>query len=140
MKPAYASRYSTLTKAITNHLVPLGFSLPQTDRDVIGGYFSWLSLPPDLKSTADLLARRSKEEENVIIASGGMFEVPGDEIVKFEGSMRLCWAWEDEWKLEEGVRRIGIVAKKMLEESEKGEGYVVVEKEGHGEDGFDEFK
>ena len=56
--------------------------------------------------------------------------VPGDSDIKFDGNIRLCWAWEDEWKLEEGIKRIGHIAKKMLEEGEKeGEpGWITVRK------------
>jgi len=62
-------------------------------------------------------------DEDVIVAPGPIFEVPGDkEAVGFDGHVRLCFAWEDEWKLEEGVRRLGKVAKKMLNDVESGRG------------------
>ena len=126
-------------KAITTHLLPLGFQLPQTTRSVIGGYFTWLTLPSGLKS-AEALARRCREDENVVIAAGKIFEVPGDESVKFEANVRLCWSWEEESELDEGIRRVGVVTRRMLEEGEKnGEEFVVVEKDGQ-EDGIAEFK
>ena len=137
--PAYTSRYHTLMSAISTHLLPLGFQLPQSSRSVVGGYFTWLGLPEGLK--AEPLAQRCREEENVVIAAGKIFEVPGDEgeRSKFERHVRFCWAWEEEWKLEEGVKRVGKVAERMLEEGEgAGEGFVVVEKEGG--DGLGEFK
>ena len=62
----------------------MGFSLPQTDRAVIGGYFTWLTLPEKLDRSAQMLANRCKADENVIVAAGKIFEVPGDEGVKFE--------------------------------------------------------
>ena len=136
--PAYARRYCILMSAICTHLLPLGFTLPQTSRDVIGGYFTWLSLPATLH--AEMLARRCREEESVVIAAGKIFEVPGDEEgVAFEGCVRLCWSWEEEGMLEEGLRRVGVVAGRMLEESDGGvgEGFVVVER---GEGVVDEFK
>jgi DNA-binding transcriptional MocR family regulator len=107
---------------------------------VIGGYFTWLALPEKLRTGAQALATRCQKEENVIVAAGKIFEVPGDDSVKFEGNVRLCWSWEEEERLEEGVRRVGVVAKKMLEEVESGDGdgFVVVEKDG--EDVVDEFK
>lgn len=115
-----------MTKAIVSHLLPLGFTLPQPSRDVVGGYFTWLSLPTPL-SAATLTERCV--EENVIVAPGSIFEVP--EQLRFDGHMRLCWAWEEEGLLEEGVQRIASVARKMLDEgSENGEGYVVVDKQG----------
>ncbi|KAK3716990.1 Valine--pyruvate aminotransferase [Vermiconidia calcicola] len=127
LRPAYARRYRILMHAIQEHLLPLGFQLPQSTRDIIGGYFTWLSLPEGMN--AETLSRRCKEEVNVIVAAGKLFEVPGDERVKFDGNIRLCWSWEDESKLEEGVKRIGSVAKRMLAEGVNGEEYVVVEKE-----------
>ena len=127
-------------RAISVHLLPLGFSLPQSSRSVIGGYFTWLTLPEKLKTAAQVLATRCREGENVIVAAGKIFEVPGDEAVKFEGNIRLCWSWEEEERLEEGVRRIGVVARRMLEEvdSGKAEDFVVVEKDGG--EVVDEFK
>jgi len=136
LRPAYASRYKTLMSAVEKHLLPLGFTIPQPDRSIIGGYFAWIFLPDSLK--ADALASRCKVEANVVIAPGKMFEVPGDESLKFEKSVRLCWAYEDEWKLEEGVKRLGEVAKKMLEASDhENREFVVIEKEG---DDAAEFK
>jgi DNA-binding transcriptional MocR family regulator len=117
--PAYQTRYAKLMGGIEKHLLPLGFTLPQTDRSIVGGFFLWLSLPATLK--ADALARKCKEEGNVIIAPGSMFEVPGDDRVKFERSIRLCWAYEKVRNLAEGVQRIGEAAKKMLEGVENGE-------------------
>lgn len=103
---------------------------------MIGGYFAWLALPGGLSGEA--LAKRCLAEEQVVIAAGTIFEVPGDDEVKFEGSIRLCWAWEDVERLEEGVRRVGVVARRMLDEIEKGDsGFVVVERDG---EGVDEFK
>lgn len=99
--------------AITTHLVPLGFELPQPNRDVVGGYFVWLALPHGLQ--ADHLAKRCQEDENLIVAPGGIFEVPGDEAVRFEHSVRLCFAWEDVPSLREGVRRIGAVSRRLLQ-------------------------
>ena len=127
--PAHASRSKQLLNAIEKHLVPLGFTLPRQDRSFMGGYFTWLSLPDGLD--ADALAKRCREEENVVIAPGSIFEVPGDERVKFPSNIRLCWAWEDEEKLGEGVERVAGVARGMLEEGDGGE-YVVVETEGQG--------
>jgi hypothetical protein len=54
--------------AINKELIPLGVELPQTDRDVVGGYFIWLTLPHPLKGA--LVAQRAKDEENVIVAQG----------------------------------------------------------------------
>ena len=136
--PAYSRRYQVLVRAITTHLLPIGFTLAaQPGREVVGGYFVWLALPKSM--SADELAERCKlgagDGEGVIIASGSIFEVPGDEeAARFDDHFRLCFAWEEESRLEEGVRRIAMAAKAVLMEAEgeagKGlrEGYVVVEK------------
>jgi DNA-binding transcriptional MocR family regulator len=59
--------------AINKHLIPLGVKIPQTDREVAGGYFIWLTLPSPLKGA--VVAQRAKEEENLAVAKGEMFEV-----------------------------------------------------------------
>ncbi|KAK5128902.1 hypothetical protein LTR85_000235 [Meristemomyces frigidus] len=140
LRPAYTLRYNTLMRAISTHLRPLGFSLLQPDRDVVGGYFVWLALPSSL--TATPLAQRCKHDEDVVIGPGPIFEVPGDEeAAGFDGHVRLCFAWEEEWKLEEGVRRVGVVARRMLGEVEAGDGgYVVVEHEGDGREEVNAWK
>ncbi|GAB1742493.1 hypothetical protein NU219Hw_g8037t1 [Hortaea werneckii] len=111
LRPTYARRYNKLISAITTHLLPLGFQLPQPDRDVVGGYFVWLKLPGQMTATA--LASACKRE-GVVIAPGTIFEVPGDrETADFDGHMRLCFAWEEEGKLEEGVVRVARVVRAM---------------------------
>lgn len=102
-----------------------------------GGYFIWLTLPPRLNATA--LARRCAAE--VVIAAGPVFAVPEDKDagdgMGFEGCVRLCFAWEEEGNLGEGVRRVGVVARAMLDGvDDAGEGSG---REGHGR-GLDEFK
>ncbi|KAK5253518.1 Valine--pyruvate aminotransferase [Cryomyces antarcticus] len=119
LQPAYASRYRTLVSAIDRYLVPLGITLPQPDRAIVGGYFVWLHLPDGLSGAA--LARRAKEEENVIVPEGEMFEVPGDEeAARFGDNVRLCFSWEDEDKLVEGVRRLSGVVRRMQRDGERG--------------------
>lgn len=68
LQPAYARRYRTMTAAIEKHLVPLGVQLPQSDGDIIGGYFLWLTLPEPVKAAA--VSQRAREEENLIVAQG----------------------------------------------------------------------
>lgn len=52
--------------AINKFLVPLDVGVPQTDRDVVGGYFIWLTLPNGLKGA--VVAQRAKEDENVVVS------------------------------------------------------------------------
>jgi DNA-binding transcriptional MocR family regulator len=55
-----------MVEAINEHLIPLGVSIPQTDREVVGGYFVWLTLPSPLKGA--VVAQRAKEDENLAVA------------------------------------------------------------------------
>ena len=82
-----------------------------------------LALPP-LLNAADI-AKRAKEEENVILAPGPIFGVAGDDMVgellrgakdELVHGVRLCFTWEDERVLEEGVERLGAVFRKSLSE------------------------
>ncbi|KAF2194499.1 PLP-dependent transferase [Zopfia rhizophila CBS 207.26] len=112
LQPAYGSRYRTMIAAINKELIPLGVRLPQMDRDVVGGYFIWLTLPPPLKGT--VVAQRAKDEENLVVAQGEIFEVPGDtEHAHFENDLRVCFAWEQEEKLAEGIERLARVIRSM---------------------------
>ncbi len=111
--PTYAHRYHTLLSAIEKHLLPLGIKLPQTNREIVGGYFIWLSLPDGLD--ADEVVKRCKEREELIVSAGSAFEVVGDEEGgRFKGFLRVCWAWEGEGEVEEGVRRLGRVVGGMV--------------------------
>ena len=55
-----------MIEAINKHLTPLGVRMSQSDREIVGGYFIWLTLPPPLKG-ADV-AQRAKEDDNVVVA------------------------------------------------------------------------
>jgi DNA-binding transcriptional MocR family regulator len=55
-----------MVEAIHKQLIPLGVRLPQMDREIVGGYFIWLTLPSPLKGAE--LAQRAKEDENVVVA------------------------------------------------------------------------
>ncbi len=108
--------------AIRTHLVPLGVTLPQIDRAVVGGYFIWFSLPAPL--TATELEARAREEEDVIVVQGALFGVEGDMAGgEFEREVRVCFSWEDEALLEESVVRLARVVRGMLER-ERGKGGV----------------
>ncbi|KAF2203489.1 PLP-dependent transferase [Delitschia confertaspora ATCC 74209] len=114
LQPSYAARYRKMISTINEELVPLGCQLPQTDREVVGGYFIWLTLPHPLKGAE--VAQRAKDEENLIVAQGEMFEVPGDTEranTHFENALRICFAWEDEDKLAEGIKRLARVVRTM---------------------------
>ena len=103
-----------MTKAIQDYLVPLGVTLPQSDRDIVGGYFMWFRLPSPLQ--ADAVARLVLEQENLIIGHGLQFRVYDDAGEEdLQRAVRLCFAWEEEENLTTGVERLGKVVGQMLE-------------------------
>ncbi|KAL6156600.1 Valine--pyruvate aminotransferase [Exserohilum turcicum] len=121
LQPAYGSRYRHMVEAIHKHLTPLGVRIPQTDREVVGGYFIWLTLPLPLKG-ADV-AQRAKQDSNLAVAQGDMFEVPGDTEhagTCFGNDIRVCFAWEDEDMLVEGIERLASVISRMLQKDANG--------------------
>ena len=112
LQPAYARRYRTMTSAVEDILVPLGARLPYTNRAVLGGYFMWLSLPDPLM--ADEVAEYAQVEENLVIGPGPLFGVYGDvQHADLKRAVRLCFAWEEENMLREGIARLGRVISRM---------------------------
>lgn len=114
LKPNYARRYHRLMGAIREHLLPLGISLPTTP-DVAGGYFIWLQLPAPLRASE--LAAVALQQQQVKVATGNLFQVQGDPSAgpeDFNRGVRLCFAWEHEDRLEEGVRRLAEAVQNAL--------------------------
>ena len=127
LQPAYARRYQSMISAIEEHLLPLGVTLPQTSRDVVGGYFIWLSLPAPLQ--AQEVTVRARQEKNLVIAPGSIFAVYGDEkVVDLERKVRVCFSWEEEAMLAEGIQRLAQVIGAMLRESMPGGSSFLVER------------
>ena len=115
LQPTYAQRYRSMISAIEKYLLPLSVTLPQPSRDVVGGYFIWLSLPAPLK--AKEVAVRARQEKNLIIAPGPLFAVYGDEkAVDLERKVRVSFSWEEEPMLAEGIERLAQVIGSMLRE------------------------
>lgn len=118
--------------AINEHLVHLGVRVPNAEFDsnsgsrqeegkegkIVGGYFIWLELPSGVKGAE--VVRKAKEEENLILGQGEEFAVLGDEgSVDLSGCVRICFAWEDEDKVVEGVRRLGRVVRALLDDGRR---------------------
>ncbi|KAL8773345.1 MAG: hypothetical protein Q9209_001739 [Squamulea sp. 1 TL-2023] len=115
LQPAYARRYHDMMDAINHYLLPLDVTLPQSNRGVVGGYFLWLSLPKPL--IAEVVAQRARVEENLIIGQGPLFAVYGDERREdLERQVRVCFSWEAEENLGEGIQRLATVIRRMLRE------------------------
>ncbi|KAG9242293.1 pyridoxal phosphate-dependent transferase [Calycina marina] len=130
LKPSYQRRHALLMSAVHVHLTPLGVRVLGVDDEmhlpadsdsfeggkgeekIFGGYFVLLRLPNGV--AAKKLATSCAEEEQLTIAPGHLFEVEGDGSLKFEQEVRLCFAWEAEQELVEGVERMGRVLKGMV--------------------------
>ncbi|KAI1640111.1 pyridoxal phosphate-dependent transferase [Biscogniauxia mediterranea] len=111
-----------------------------------GGYFLWISFPREIETVitttsggsggnngdreekkkvlfppAAAVAERCRKDEDLLVGWGALFEVHGDEAAaRFERDIRLCFAWEDEEDLVEGVARLARVVRKMLDEGPEG--------------------
>lgn len=116
VRPALRQRHGMLLEAVRKELGRYGVEVrgeSQVGGGVYGGYFLWLTLPKDGPAAKEV-AERAKREENLIVAEGKMFEVPGDErSPRFERNLRLTFSWEDEGDVVEGVRRLGAVLGRM---------------------------
>ena len=64
---------------------------------------------------AEVVSIACQERENLIVAFGKMFEVEGDESIKFPNSLRLCFAWVDEEDLEDGVQKLSRALKDVMD-------------------------
>lgn len=101
--------------ALERYLLPLGVVLEGKMEELMqGGYFVYLLLPPCILVKQFVL--RAWQDEAVLIADGSIFEIHGDEdAVPARHGVRICFAWEQENLLAEGLRRLGKVLANMLE-------------------------
>ena len=107
LQPSYAKREHILRSAVERSLIPQGVSIAD-HAAISGGFFLWLTLPGGI--TANEVAAMAASEENLIVASGSMFEVWGDEdAARFQNNIRLSYAWEPEDALREGIERLAKV-------------------------------
>lgn len=100
--------------AIEKHLLPIGVTVP-AQNEVAGGYFIWAQLPEPL--SAKTLAPVALRDRGVKVATGDIFQVQGDPSAcpeRLDRYVRLCFAWEDEEKLAEGVRRFSCAVRIAL--------------------------
>jgi DNA-binding transcriptional MocR family regulator len=114
--PAYKRRYEIMMNTLQQFLIPLGVRIGEVsfgEKEIFGGYFIWIELPKTVD--AEVVSSTAKERENLIVAPGRMFEVRNDASVKFENSLRLCFAWEEEADLEDGIERLAKVIKGVQE-------------------------
>ena len=140
LRPAYQRRHAVLLEAVKRLLVPLGArvadagGVPVPGQEealrVYGGFFLWITFAETTPSTADngggrkipeaaTIAAHCLTDENLMVGVGHLFEVHGDEAaVRFARDVRLCFAWEDEPVLVEGVERLARVVRRLVHEGE----------------------
>lgn len=151
LRPGYQRRHAVMMDAVERVLVPLGARVrirslvgeegdEETSKegsvDVSGGYFIWLEFPdgPSVQVVAD----RCVSEENLIIGNGKLFEVLGDEAaLPLDKQLRLCFSWEDEEKLVDGVERLGRVIERVKKDEAAG---ILHHSASGGKSGAAEFK
>ncbi|KAH8701526.1 aminotransferase [Talaromyces proteolyticus] len=119
--PGLERRYRLVMDAIHQYLEPLGArvkGIPPLNQSSKaagdgGGYFLWIELPSPLTSAE--FAVRAMDLAGVSVAQGSLFEVYGDEMsMKCDREIRICFAWEDESLLTEGIQRLRYVISDML--------------------------
>ncbi|KAH8895740.1 PLP-dependent transferase [Thozetella sp. PMI_491] len=119
VRPALQARHALLVTAVKKELGKFGATVlesAETQRAVHGGYFVWVTLPGGKGLTTDELSKRALQEENVRVSPGSFFEVHGDEAsVQFPNSFRLCFSYEDEDMIVEGVARLGALFKRIYD-------------------------
>lgn len=115
MRPALQRRHRIMMDAVKEHVIPHGLQYRSgglVDGSVYGGYFVWLGLEDGMSS--QLIGDAALAEENVIIGTGRMFEVHGDEAsFSFDNAIRLTFSWVSEEDLVEGVKRLGSVIQRI---------------------------
>ncbi|KAI1435405.1 PLP-dependent transferase [Xylaria sp. CBS 124048] len=134
LRPSYARRHALLTRTVHAALTPLGIRMQEGSlrgqEDIYGGYFVWLKLPRQSTTTiatgtkttawptAQAIADRCVADENLIIGNGELFAVRNEDAgeLRFDNAIRLCFAFENEGDLVEGVERLGRVIRTMLDE------------------------
>lgn len=111
--PTYRQRYYAMINAIKVSLYPLGVRISNTGATdaLAGGFFLYILFPDDGPSVADI-ARVALDEYQLRIAPGALFSVEKGKSTSdkqyqlFLRGARLCWAWQEEQELVEGIERL----------------------------------
>ena len=110
-RPGLQRRHHILTKALRALQEQIGdvdISICDSNTQrghVYGGYFVWIKLPK--RFDAAVVADHARKHQNLIVGHGAMFEVHGDEAsATFRNHIRLCFSWESEENITEGVTRL----------------------------------
>lgn len=138
-RPALQRRHGIMMDALRKYITPLGARVRDSSllgSQIYGGYFVWFTLDQELP--AKVVAQAAMEEENLVIGSGDIFTVHGDEkTVTFDKEIRLCFSWEPEEDIVEGIRRLGEVLRRMERNKEH---YEMLGRQERGEDFVNSIK
>lgn len=124
--PTYKIRSETLRRVVGEQLGPLGVQIDTgcpyhlnvgggSDREeVIGGFFLYIVFPEGI--VADEVAAVALKEYNLRFLAAGMMAVRGSKSSSgmLSRGARLCWAWEEEEQLVEGVGRLATVLRERF--------------------------
>lgn len=112
--PAYQRRRALMVEVVEREIGRFGGSVVDVgDSGFVGGFFVWVRLPENVLAIE--VARVAKQEEDVVVPPGPLFGVSWDEQeVDLRRFMRLSFSYQDEVRLEEGVRRLGTVIGRLL--------------------------
>lgn len=112
--PEGRRRYTTMSSAVSEFLVPLGvtFSPDHGKGAMAGGYYIWLNLPVPLSAAE--ISQNAESTQNLVVGNGDIFIVPSYLAPEnlYQG-LRLCFMWEDNERLVEGVKRLAVVIKAL---------------------------
>lgn len=124
--PTYKARCAIVQSATEEYLGPLGvkidigrpYNLPagNNTEQVMGGFFIYITFPEGI--AADDVAAVALKDYNLRFLASGAMRVRGskgrsNEALLSRGA-RICWAWEEEDMLIEGVKRIANVLKEKF--------------------------
>lgn len=137
MRPGLQKRHALMLSTVKKELGPLGVRVIEDNRTgaerredqpaLFGGYFLWLKLPDTVPFTAKEVAERALEEEKLVVSPGENAEVSGEgeeAKIRFPKHLRVCFSWEKEKDLVEGVERLGRVMRRMVKEAKEEGGRV----------------
>lgn len=109
--PEGLRRYLLMVSTIRKRLTPLGVTFtPDPERTaLIGGYYVWVKLPVPLG--VDQVCQKALEMQNLDLGNGRLFAVPagGSSCVALHRCLRLCFMWEGDEHLVEGINRLAVV-------------------------------
>lgn len=115
--PEGRRRNSLMVSTIRKRLVPLGVTFsPDPERStMVGGYSIWVKLPVHLD--ASQVCEKALDTQNLELGNGNLFSVPGggSQCADLHRYLRLCFMWEDDEHLVEGVNRLAVIIEALLE-------------------------